>query len=88
MAGIENFYNDYHAAYRMIFSNGLSNERIENFERFKTDDNECPVCLDLKVNTEMVRLDCDSRHFMCENCAHKWFKEHNSCHVCRAVFQN
>ena len=82
MAQMENLNEDYYAAYRIIFARGLSSERILRFERFKADNDECQICLDLKVGSEVVRLDCDSRHFMCENCAHKWFEEHNTCPVC------
>ena len=85
MTQMENLHDDYHAHYRMIFSNGLSNERIGNFERFKADDDECPVCLD-EVGSEMVRLDCEGAHFLCEICALRWFEHHNSCPVCRTVF--
>jgi len=70
---------------------GLTTERIEKFEHFQADgsfaDQQCQVCLDdLEVGRCMVRLDCDGKHSMCEKCAYQWFSNHNTCHVCRKVF--
>jgi len=68
---------------------GLAPERIEVFEHFQADGGQkCQVCMDdLEIGRSMIRLDCDGKHSMCEKCAHQWFSNHNTCHVCRKVFE-
>ena len=71
---------------------GLSSVRIRNFEHFEADESlvgeRCVVCLDdLKVGTQMVRLDCHCNHYLCKVCADTWFKDQNSCPTCRGTFK-
>lgn len=68
---------------------GLSPERIEMFEHFQFNGGQqCQVCMDdLEIGRSMIRLDCDGKHSMCEKCAYQWFSSHNTCHVCRKVFE-
>ena len=58
---------------------GLSAERIQKFEHFTADQSlvgeQCLICMeDLKVGTQMVRLDCHVDHILCKKCVGKWFK--------------
>ena len=71
---------------------GLTPTRIERFEHFDADESmvgeQCLICMDdLEVGTKMVRLDCHIDHYLCQKCAHGWFKDHNTCPTCRHVFR-
>ena len=70
---------------------GLTSERIEKFQHFDVDESmvgeQCIVCLsDLKIGTQMVRLDCHVDHYLCKTCTNVWFKDHNTCPTCRHTF--
>ena len=70
---------------------GLTSERIGNFEKFAADESlvgdECPVCLaEVSLGDEFLHLGCHKKHFLCEGCAHGWFKNHKTCPICRHVF--
>ena len=76
---------------KVPFSQGLSPERIKNFEHFTADESlvgeKCLICMsDLEIGMEMVRLDCHVDHFLCKKCTDNWFKNHNTCPSCRNVF--
>ena len=71
--------------------NGLTPERIEQFEHFAADESlvgeQCIVCLkDLEIGTQMVRLDCHVSHYLCKTCTDEWFKDHKTCPTCNHVF--
>ena len=72
---------------------GLTPDRIGMFQQFDADesmfDEQCIVCMnDLEIGTKMVRLDCHVSHYLCKVCAYRWFKDHNTCPICRHVFFN
>ena len=70
---------------------GLTPERIEQFEKFNADESlvgdQCPVCLiEVSLGDEFLSLGCHKKHFLCEGCAHGWFRNHKTCPICRHVF--
>ena len=74
-----------------FYVGGLTPERLAKFQHFDADQSmvgeRCVVCLDdLEVGTKMVRLGCHADHCLCKSCAEGWFKCHNTCPICRRVF--
>ena len=71
--------------------NGLSFQRISQFENFEADEqaieNGCVICIhDISLKTPMIKLDC--KHAYCSECIRKWFEENKSCPQCRRIFTN
>ena len=72
-------------------SEGLSHERIQQFEQFTADESfvgdQCAICMgDIEIGRNMIRLDCDGQHTFCQVCIEGWFAEHNTCPICRHKF--
>ena len=70
--------------------NGLTNDRIKQFEHFFADEllfgQQCQACFnDVQVGMQMVRLDC-CQYVMCKVCTETWFANNVSCPACRIVF--
>ena len=71
---------------------GLAAEITQKFHIFEADESlvgdKCNVCLeDVKVGRKMMLLDCKGQHVFCQVCIEGWFAVHNTCPVCRHVFQ-
>ena len=65
--------------------------RVKNFQYFPADESMAgKTCLlgttDVEVGTEMVSLNCEGRHVFCKQCMDKWFKDNNTCPLCRQPF--
>ena len=70
---------------------GLTARRIRRFQLFTADEthvgDQCSICIeDVKVGRRMRRLSCDGRHAFCQDCIEGWFREHNTCPLCRHAF--
>ena len=70
---------------------GLTARRIRRFHLFTADEthvgDQCSICIeDVKVGRRMRRLSCDGRHAFCQDCIEGWFREHNTCPLCRHAF--
>ena len=79
------FYNE------IINKKGLTSERIQQFEQFTADESfvgdQCVICMgDIKVGSNMMRLDCDGQHTFCQVCIERWFDNHKTCPICRHAF--
>ena len=66
--------------------------RIQQFERFQADEShvgdQCAICMeDVEIGRNMMRLDCDGQHTFCQVCIEGWFAEHNTCPICRHIFE-
>ena len=71
---------------------GLLPERIQQFEQFQADESfvgdQCAICMeDFEIGRNMMRLDCDGQHTFCQVCIEGWFAEHNTCPICRHIFE-
>ena len=73
-------------------SNPVSPERLTTLDSFKynkethTDLNDsiCVICLDgFEDGHSIIKLDC--RHPYHSSCIKKWFTEHNTCPICKAI---
>ena len=70
---------------------GLSPRMIRSFKLFTADEthvgDQCSICMeDVDVGRIMRRLTCDGQHYFCQECIEGWFAEHNTCPLCRHVF--
>ena len=70
---------------------GLTQRRIERFRLFVADEthvsDQCSICMeDIDVGRRMRRLTCDGQHYFCQECIEGWFTEHNTCPLCRHIF--
>ena len=70
----------------------LSLQRIQQFCQFTADESfsgdQCVICQgDIEVGRNMMRLDCDGQHTFCQVCIEGWFAEHNTCPICRHIFE-
>ena len=80
-----NFVND------LIDKQGLTPQRIQQFEQFTADESfvgeQCVICMgDIEIGRNMMRLDCDGQHTFCQVCIERWFDDHNTCPICRHEF--
>ena len=71
---------------------GLTAQRIQQFEQFQADKSflgdQCVICMgNIKVDRNMMRLDCDGQHTFCQVCIEGWFATKNTCPICRHKFQ-
>ena len=71
--------------------NGLTPTSIRSFHVFLADEthvgNQCCICMeDICVGRRMRRLTCDGQHYFCQECIEGWFAEHNTCPLCRHLF--
>ena len=72
--------------------NGLNPRKIRSFKLFTADEShvgdQCSICMeDIDVGRRMRRLTCDGQHYFCQECIEKWFAEHNTCPLCRHIFE-
>ena len=68
---------------------GLTPETIQLFDHFSADKSlvgdQCNICMeDIEVGRKMMRLDC--KHVFCQVCIEGWFADHNTCPLCRHMF--
>ena len=87
-----NVYHDYLRLYFNGRNRGLTTERIQMFQPFTADeshvDDQCSICVEeIDVGRRMRRLTCDGQHYFCQECIEKWFAEHNTCPLCRHIFE-
>ena len=71
---------------------GLLPARVQQFDKFHADEShvgdQCVICMDdVEIGRNMMRLDCDGQHTFCQNCIQEWFAEHNTCPICRHIFE-
>ena len=71
---------------------GLLPARIQQFEQFQADESfvgdQCAICMgEYEIGRKMMRLDCDGQHTFCQVCIEGWFAEHNTCPICRHIFE-
>jgi len=87
----DDFINQTLAAYQSP-TNPVSPERLTTLDSFKynreihTDlnDSTCIICLDgFEDGNSIIKLDC--RHPYHSGCIKKWFTEHNTCPICKAI---
>ena len=88
----ENFHNFVDSVSNIIYKQGLTPQRIKQFERFTADDSfvgdQCVICMgDIEIGKNMMRLDCDGQHSFCQVCIERWFAAKKTCPICRHVFQ-
>ena len=89
---VEKFYSFINFVDDIISKQGLNTKRIQQFKRFIADesfvDDQCVICMgDVEVGRKMMRLDCDGQHTFCQVCIEGWFAEHNTCPICRHIFE-
>ena len=70
---------------------GLTPRSVRRFHLFTADEthseDQCGICLeDVDVGRRMRRLTCDGLHCFCKECIEEWFANHNTCPLCRHVF--
>ena len=73
------------------FRRGLSPERIQKFAHFIAEEShvgdQCSICIEsFEIGRNMMRLDCDGKHAFCQVCIEGWFADHNTCPLCRHMF--
>ena len=95
---IEKFIQEQHeslqqqiAVVRNKLHKGLTDARIQKFRKFEADKSmageQCAVCMgEFEVGRKLMQLDC--KHKFCKECAEGWLADHNTCPVCRKVFEN
>ena len=71
--------------------NNLTQRSIRRFQLFTADEShvscQCSICMEeIYVGRRMRRLTCDGQHYFCQECIEGWFAEHNTCPLCRHVF--
>ena len=76
---------------RKMLHRGLTDERIQRFRKLEADKSmageQCAVCMDeFEVGRKLMQLDC--KHEFCQECVEGWLADHNTCPVCRKVFEN
>ena len=75
----------------IIKYNGLTPERIQQFEHLTADesfvDDKYAICMEeIIFDKNMMRLDCDGQHTFCQVCIEGWFANHKTCPICRHKF--
>ena len=70
---------------------GLTTRSVRRFHLYTADEthvgDQCKICLeDVGVGRRMRRLTCDGMHCFCKECIEVWFANHNTCPLCRHVF--
>ena len=80
------------ASKKKQFFKGLLPARIQQFEQFQADKSfvghQCAICIgEYEIGRNMMRLDCDGQHTFCQVCIEGWFAEHNTCPICRHIFE-
>ena len=88
---LENFHNFADSVSDIIYKQGLTPQRIKQFEQFTADEShvgdQCVICMgDIEIGRNMMRLDCDGQHIFCQVCIEGWFADHNTCPICRHAF--
>jgi hypothetical protein len=49
----------------------------------------CSICQsNFELNNDLVKLKCNDDHIFHEICIHEWFKEHNTCPLCRVILES
>ena len=71
---------------------GLSLEIIEKISIFTADEShvgdQCSICMeDFEIGRNMMSLDCDGKHAFCQVCIEGCFADHNTCPLCRHMFE-
>ena len=87
----ENFSNFVNFVNDIIDKQGLTPQKIQQFEQFTADESfvgeQCVICMeDIEIGRNMMRLDCDGQHTFCQVCIERWFENHNTCPICRHEF--
>jgi len=77
--------------YNNNIANEYSKERLikKKVEKYKVNgkfkDKECSICLDEYMDGDVIiYLDCE--HYYHTECSKQWFKDGNSCPLCRSSF--
>ena len=88
---INQFQQQFAIKKKQLFK-GLLPARIQKFGKFQADESfvgdQCAICIgEYEIGRNMMRLDCDGQHTFCQVCIEGWFAEHNTCPICRHIFE-